>query len=327
VASVPDKQPTLTPTRRTQIALAAVLAGLVLAVYAQTYRHGFVEYDDPGYVGENAVVRRGLTLYGVRWAFTTGLLGNWNPLTWLSYMLDVQLFGADAGALHLVNVALHLVNTLLLFAVLLRMTRARWPSFAVAALFAIHPLHVERIAADLRERVYLEHGYGERFGVPDEHLAACVAGLRTRAELVAECDVILLPKPQPLDLGGMREGQVLWGWPHCVQDKEITQVSVDRRLTLIAFEAMNYWSASGSFRLHVFHKNNEMAGYCSVLHALELVGMTGDYGRRLRAAHSGAFKTGKRRQTAACLVDRVAGRRIPAAPQCAPRTGNRGAAC
>jgi len=100
---------------------------------------------------------------------------------------------------------------------------------------AIHPLHVERIAADLRERIYFEHCYGERFGVPDDHLAACVAGLRTRAELVAECDVILLPKPQPPDLGEMREGQVLWGWPHCVQDKEITQVSIDRRLTLIAF--------------------------------------------------------------------------------------------
>jgi alanine dehydrogenase len=163
---------------------------------------------------------------------------------------------------------------------------------------AIHPLHVERIAADLRERIYLEHGYGERFGVPDEHLAACVAGLRTRAELVAECDVILLPKPQPLDLGGMREGQVLWGWPHCVQDKEITQVSVDRRLTLIAFEAMNYWSASGSFRLHVFHKNNEMAGYCSVLHALELTGMTGDYGRRLQAAVIGFGAAGRGAVTA-----------------------------
>src|SRR6185369_17195600 len=87
---------------------------------------------------------------------------------------------------------------------------------------AIHPLHVERIAADLRERIYLERGYGERFGVPDEHLAACVAGLRTRAELVAECDVILLPKPQPADLAETREGQVLWGWPHCVQGKEFT---------------------------------------------------------------------------------------------------------
>jgi len=163
---------------------------------------------------------------------------------------------------------------------------------------AIHPLHVERIAADLRERIYLEYGYGERFGVPDEHLAACAGGLRTRAELVAECDVILLPKPQPPDLEGMREGQVLWGWPHCVQDTEITQLSVDRRLTLIAFEAMNYWSADGSFGLHVFHKNNEMAGYCSVLHALELIGMTGEYGRRLRAAVIGFGATGRGAVTA-----------------------------
>ena len=163
---------------------------------------------------------------------------------------------------------------------------------------AIHPLHVERIAADLRERIYLEYGYGERFGVPDEHLAACVGGLRTREELVAECDVILLPKPQPPDLEGMREGQVLWGWPHCVQDTEITQLGVDRRLTLIAFEAMNYWSADGSFGLHVFHKNNEMAGYCSVLHALELIGMTGEYGRRLRAAVIGFGATGRGAVTA-----------------------------
>ncbi len=111
---------------------------------------------------------------------------------------------------------------------------------------AIHPLHVERIEADLRERVYLERGYGERFGVPDEQLAHCVAGLGTREQLFAGCDVILLPKPQPQDLAQMREGQVLWGWPHCVQDEEITQLSVDQRLTLIAFEAMNYWSADGS---------------------------------------------------------------------------------
>ena len=149
---------------------------------------------------------------------------------------------------------------------------------------AIHPLHIGRIAADLRARVYLERGYGEPFGVSDEQLARSVAGLRTRAELFADCAVILLPKPQAADLEDMREGQVLWGWPHCVQDAEITQLSIDRRLTLIAFEAMNYWAADGSFSLHVFHKNNEMAGYCSVLHALELAGLTGEYGRRLRAA-------------------------------------------
>ena len=149
---------------------------------------------------------------------------------------------------------------------------------------AIHPLHIGRIAADLRERIYLERGYGEPFGVSDEQLAQSVAGLRTRAELFADCAVILLPKPQAADLEDMRPGQVLWGWPHCVQDTEITQLSIDRQLTLIAFEAMNYWAADGSFSLHVFHKNNEMAGYCSVLHALELAGLTGEYGRRLRAA-------------------------------------------
>jgi len=126
---------------------------------------------------------------------------------------------------------------------------------------AIHPLHIKRIAADLRERIYLERGYGERFGVPDEQLRPYVAGLRARAELFAECDVLLLPKPQLPDVEQMRDRQVLWGWPHCVHDQAVTQLSVERRLTLIAFEAMNYWSADGSFSLHVFHKNNEMAGY------------------------------------------------------------------
>ena len=163
---------------------------------------------------------------------------------------------------------------------------------------AIHPLHVERIDAGLRERVYLERGYGERFGVPDDQLAPFVAGLRTRDELFAECDVVLLPKPQPQDLAQMREGQVLWGWPHCVQDEEITQLSIERRLTLIAWEAMNYWHADGSFSLHVFHKNNELAGYCSVLHALELIGTTGDYGRRLRAAVISFGATGRGAVTA-----------------------------
>jgi alanine dehydrogenase len=163
---------------------------------------------------------------------------------------------------------------------------------------AIHPLHVERIDAGLRERIYLERGYGERFGVPDEQLASCVAGLRTREELLAECDVVLLPKPQPADLAQMRVGQVLWGWPHCVQDEEITQLSIERRLTLIAFEAMNYWNTDGSFSLHVFHKNNELAGYCSVLHALELIGTTGDYGRRLRGAVISFGATGRGAVTA-----------------------------
>ncbi|HEY3735343.1 MAG TPA: N(5)-(carboxyethyl)ornithine synthase, partial [Streptosporangiaceae bacterium] len=163
---------------------------------------------------------------------------------------------------------------------------------------AIHPQHVERIEVGLRQRIYLEHGYGERFGVPDEQLAGLVAGLRSRADLVAGCDVILLPKPLPPDLAGLREGQVLWGWPHCVQGEEITQLAIDRRLTLIAFEAMNHRSDDGSFSLHVFHKNNELAGYSSVLHAMQLIGITGDYGRPLRAAVISFGATGRGAVTA-----------------------------
>jgi alanine dehydrogenase len=149
---------------------------------------------------------------------------------------------------------------------------------------AIHPLHLDWIDASLRRSVYLEYGYGERFGMPDEQLAGRVAGMRSRDQLLADCDVIVLPKPLPQDLRQMREGQVLWGWPHCVQDSDVTQLAIDRRLTLIAFEAMNHWSGDGSFNLHVFHKNNELAGYCSVLHAMQLTGITGEYGRPLRAA-------------------------------------------
>ena len=163
---------------------------------------------------------------------------------------------------------------------------------------AIHPLHIERIDAGLRRRIYLEHGYGERFSVPDEQLAGHVAGFCTREQLLADCDVILLPKPLAADLSELREGQVLWGWPHCVQNQEITQLAIDRRLTLIAFEAMNHWSGDGSFSLHVFHKNNEMAGYCSVLHAMQLTGTTGEYGRALRAAVISFGATGRGAVTA-----------------------------
>jgi alanine dehydrogenase len=162
----------------------------------------------------------------------------------------------------------------------------------------IHPLHVERIDPDLRQRIYLERGYGERFGIPDQQLAPQVAGLLPRQQLLADCDVILLPKPLAADLADLRDGQVLWGWPHCVQSEEITQLAIDRRLTLVAFESMNHWSRDGEFTLHVFHKNNELAGYCSVLHALELIGTTGDYGRHLRAAVIGFGATGRGAVTA-----------------------------
>ncbi|WGW12367.1 N(5)-(carboxyethyl)ornithine synthase [Saxibacter everestensis] len=162
----------------------------------------------------------------------------------------------------------------------------------------IHPAHFERIDPRLRSRIFLETGYGEEYGFSDEQLAPYVGGFRSRAGLIAECDVILLGKPLAADVAQLREGQVLWGWPHCVQDTELTQHAIDRRLTLIAFEAMNHWTAGGWFSLHVFHKNNELAGYCSVLHAMQLTGSTGDYGRRLRAAVIGFGATARGAVTA-----------------------------
>jgi alanine dehydrogenase len=162
----------------------------------------------------------------------------------------------------------------------------------------IHPMHLDRIDPEVRKHIILEHGYGQRFGLSDAQLAPLVGHVTTRAELVAESDVVLLPKPQPEDLAELRDGQILWGWPHCVQDRAITQLAVDKRLTLIAFEAMNHWTSDGSFGLHVFHKNNELAGYCSVLHSLQLIGATGDYGRPLSAVVIGFGATARGAVTA-----------------------------
>ncbi|MFD1047508.1 alanine dehydrogenase, partial [Kibdelosporangium lantanae] len=162
----------------------------------------------------------------------------------------------------------------------------------------IHPAHFDRIDSSTRDHIYLERGYGERFGVSDGHLARQVAGIVPREQLFAECDALLALKPLARDVARMREGQLLWGWPHCVQNQEITQLAVDRRLTLIAFEAMNHWTSDGGFSLHVFHKNNELAGYCSVLHAMQLTGSTGDYGRRLSAVVIGFGATARGAVTA-----------------------------
>jgi alanine dehydrogenase len=162
----------------------------------------------------------------------------------------------------------------------------------------IHPQHVENIAPEVRRSIFLEEGYGSRFGIKLEEAAELFGGVRTQHQLFEECDVILLPKPLAEDLTEMHEGQVLWGWPHCVQDEELTQNAINRKLTVIAWEAMNLWADDGTFKLHVFHKNNELAGYCSVLHALQSIGLTGQYGRRLRASVISFGATGRGAVTA-----------------------------
>ncbi len=122
------------------------LAVMTFAIYAQVIGHQFINLDDPTYIRENPMVNRGITLAGLAWAFTTFHATNWHPLTWISHMIDCQLFGVNAGRHLLVNALIHVANTLLVFLFLLRTTRARWPSALVAVLFALHPLHVESVA-------------------------------------------------------------------------------------------------------------------------------------------------------------------------------------
>jgi alanine dehydrogenase len=162
----------------------------------------------------------------------------------------------------------------------------------------IHPDHLGRLGAEMRGQIFLEQGYGARFGLPDSQLAGLVGGMQPRDQVLEECDVVVLPKPTPADLLALPSGRVLWGWPHSVQDETVTQIAIDRRLTLIAWESMNHWTRDGAFSLHVFHKNNELAGYCSVLHALQLTGETGAFGRRLRAAVIGFGATARGAVTA-----------------------------
>src|SRR6266446_5431775 len=122
------------------------LAVMTFGIYAQVIGHQFIAFDDNQYIEENPMVNRGVTLAGLAWAFTTFYVANWHPLTWIAHMIDSQLFGMNAGGHLLVNALIHVANTLLVFWFLLRTTHARWPSALVAALFALHPLHVESVA-------------------------------------------------------------------------------------------------------------------------------------------------------------------------------------
>jgi protein O-mannosyl-transferase len=126
--------------------LCIVLAVTTLAVFLPVVRHGYVNYDDSDYVTANTHVQSGLKWQNVIWAFKSGHASNWHPLTWISHMLDLQTFGDKPGAQHLVSVGFHIANALLVFLLLRRLTGALWRSFVVAALFALHPLHVESVA-------------------------------------------------------------------------------------------------------------------------------------------------------------------------------------
>ncbi len=150
---------------------------------------------------------------------------------------------------------------------------------------AIHPEHIERIPQELREQITFEEGYGLRFGMDDNTLAKLSSGrVAPRAEILNGFDCVLIPKPLEKDLSQVREGAIVWGWPHCIQQKAITQVAIERKLTLIAWEEMFTWGKTGIKDMHIFYKNNEIAGYAGVNHALSLIGISGHYGKSLKAA-------------------------------------------
>ena len=206
--------------RRALWAAAIVLTLATLATYSQVRNHGFIELDDQKYVEENAVVRRGLTGEGLVWAFTTQHASNYHPLTWLSHMLDCELFGVEPGAHHLTSLALHVASTLLLLALAARMTGNPLVGAVVAGLFALHPLHVESVAW-LSERkdvlstlfwmattwAYL--GYGRRRSAPRYALVAALLalGLLAKPMLVTLPFVLLLLDYWPL--GRLGAGQSL----------------------------------------------------------------------------------------------------------------------
>ena len=144
--------------------------------------------------------------------------------------------------------------------------------------FPIHPAHLSRIPEALRRQLIFEKGYGTAFGIADSEIAALTGGIATRHELLADIGAVIIAKPVLADLQELREGGTLWGYVHCVQQRDITQAAVDRKQTLIAFEDMFIWSPSGHVGRHTFYKNNEMAGYCAVLYSLQLKGIDGHYG-------------------------------------------------
>jgi alanine dehydrogenase len=147
----------------------------------------------------------------------------------------------------------------------------------------IHPDQLDWVDQDIKNHLFFEKGYGLPFGMDDAELATISGGVLSRAELHQHCDIMLLAKPVQQDFDEMKEGAIHWGWPHCVQQSGVTQTAIDRKLTLIAWEAMHRWSSSGEWQMHIFQNNNEIAGYAGVNHAMNLMGIDGNYGPNRKA--------------------------------------------
>jgi len=145
----------------------------------------------------------------------------------------------------------------------------------------IHPDHLKRLPENIRRQLVFERGYGEPFHMTDDEIAELSSGsTMQRDRLLSEVGNVIIIKPVASDLETLKEGGVMWGYPHCAQQRPITQLAIDRKLTLIAFEEMFVWGPEGEIGRHTFYKNNELAGYSAIIHALQLRGIDGHYGNQ-----------------------------------------------
>jgi alanine dehydrogenase len=158
----------------------------------------------------------------------------------------------------------------------------------------LHPEHLPIVEPALLKQMVFEYGYGENFGVSDSQLATLSGGVAARDELLQESDLVILAKPEAVDAEKMKPGGILWGWVHCVQNPSIVQAAIARKLTYIAWETMNLWDASGKYQSHIFYRNNQIAGYAAIMHAVHLRGMDGHYGpgKKIVLINTGQVSTG-----------------------------------
>lgn len=144
----------------------------------------------------------------------------------------------------------------------------------------IHPEHLMRLPEVIRKQLVFEKGYGKPFNMVDEQISEITGGVASRDEILTDLGSAIIAKPILSDLQQIKDGGLIWGYPHCAQQNDITQTAIDKKLTLIAFEDMYAWHPSGQIGRHTFYKNNEMAGYSAVIHALQLKGIDGHYGNQ-----------------------------------------------
>jgi len=232
------------------LSIALILLLITVSLYWPATGFEFINSDDGLYVYENQVVKRGLTLKGGIWALTSLEAANWHPITWLSHMADVELFGMNAGGHHFTNLALHTLNAILLLFLMMWMTGARWPSVIVAALFALHPLHVESVIWVSERKDVLSTffwilatlaytGYARKPGVY-RYLAVLILfllGIMTKPMLVTLPFVFLLLDFWPLGRvphGGLRSFQ------HAGQRFSIRRL-VYEKLPLFIVSAVSCW--------------------------------------------------------------------------------------